>query len=154
MKIMIAFATILLFTACSQPAETNSKTTTTVGTTASAMDLKRSTPKTEAVLQYEEKVGNDLNNWFFKVKLYETEKRFTYKMTLQHEEVSGEDEITFPNLGIEPQPVIKKGTSKYECIIGFMDQQGAFREYKKVHVIDGNLKVTTLKSYAITVKPE
>ena len=153
MKIFIAFATVLLFTACGETADTNSKTTT-AGSTASAIDLKRSNPKTEAVQQYEEKVDNDLNNWFFKVKLYETEKRFTYKMTLQHEEVSGEDEITFPNLGMDPQPVIKKGTAKYECIIGFLDQQGAFREYKKVHVLDGNLKVTTLKSYAITVKPE
>ena len=116
------------------------------------MDLKRSDPKTAPVAQHEEKVKNDLNNWVFAVKLYETEKRFTYKLALQYEEVSGEDEITFPNLGAEPKPQIKKGSGEYECIIGFLDQQGAFREYKKVHVVDGNLKVTTLKSYAITVK--
>jgi hypothetical protein len=142
----------MLLPACGQQADNNSTNTTPAGSTASAMDLNRSNPKTEAVQQYQEKVDNPLNDWFFKVKLFETEKRFIYKMTLQHEEVIGEDEITFPNLGMDPQPVIKKGTAKYECIIGFLDQQGAFREYKKVHVLDGNLKITTLKSYAITVK--
>ncbi len=152
MKILIAITTLFLLVACDQQAVNNSKTTTTAGSTTSAMDFKRSKPKTEAVQQYEEKVDNDLNNWFFKIKLFETEMRFTYKLTLQYEEVTGEDEITFPNLGLNPQPLIKKGTAKYECIIGFLDQQGAFREYKKVHVLDGNLKITTLKSYAITVK--
>ncbi|MES2774075.1 MAG: hypothetical protein V4722_07810 [Bacteroidota bacterium] len=153
MKIFYVLATILLLVSCGQSTDSNSKNGSSSNGSGS-VDSSRNNPKSEPVQQYEEKVANDLNNWFFRVKLYETSKRFTYRVSLQHEELTGEDEINFPNLGMDPQPVIKKGTAQYECIIGFTDQQGAFREYKKVHVVDGNLKITTLKSYAVTAKPE
>jgi len=152
MKIFILAAIILLVIACGQQAGNNPKNDSNAGTNTSSVNLNRDNPKPEATQQYEQKVKDDLNNWFFRVKLYETEKRFTYRISLQYEEVSGEDEITFPNLGTDPKPLIKKGAGDYECIIGFMDKEDNFREYKKVHVLDGNLKITTLKSYATTVK--
>lgn len=116
------------------------------------MDLTRKNPKTEPIQQYEEKVKNDLNNWVLRVQLFETKERFTYKLKLQYEEITGDDSITFPNLGEDPKPVIKKGVKDLECIIGFMGNDGQFHEYKKVHILNGNLKITTLNSYAVSVK--
>ncbi|MEO7310936.1 MAG: hypothetical protein ABIX01_11100 [Chitinophagaceae bacterium] len=152
MKTFLFSAALLLLISCGQQAGTDVKTSGASEKKGAAIDLHRANPKPAAVQQYEEKVDNDLNSWFFRVKLFETDKRFTYRVSLSFEEVSGEDEITFPNLGMDPQPVIKKGIAQNECIIGFLDQEGAFREYKKVHVVDGNLKITTLKSYSTSVK--
>jgi len=111
--------------------------------------------KKEPVIEYKEKTDNPLNNWYFSVKLYETQKTYYYLMKLQFEEVKGEDTLKLPNFGYEPKPVIQKGKDKYSCIVGFMDDQNKFREYKLVHVEDGDhLKVTTLKHYAVATYQE
>ena len=110
--------------------------------------------KTDAVASYKEKTDNPLNDWYFSVSLYETPTTFNYLMKLQFEEIRGEDTLRLPNLGIYPKPVIQKGKDKYSCIIGFMDASNQFREYKLVHVENGNnLKVTTLKHYSLTTTP-
>ena len=110
----------------------------------------RKAAKAEPVAEYKEKTDNPLNDWYFSVKLYETEKTFNYLMKLQFEEISGEDTLRLPNFGIEPKPMIQKGKDKYSCIIGFMDNENKFREYKLVHVENNNhLKVTTLKHYSV-----
>lgn len=111
----------------------------------------RKVSKAEPVAEYKEKTDNPLNDWYFSAKLYETEKTFNYLMKLQFEEISGEDTLRLPNFGNEPKPVIQKGKDKYSCIIGFMDNENKFREYKLVHVENNNhLKVTTLRHYSIT----
>jgi hypothetical protein len=71
-------------------------------------------------------------------------------MKIQFEEVRGEDTIKIPDLGIEPKPVIQKGNEKYSCVVGFLDANNQFREYKLIHVENSNqLKVTTLKHYFV-----
>lgn len=115
----------------------------------------RNEVKTEPVTEYKEKTDNPLNDWYFSVKLYETKKTFDYLMKLQFEEIRGEDTLHLPNLGNMPKPVIRKGKDKYSCIIGFMDDKNEFREYKLVHVENGNnLKVTTLKHYSVATYQE
>jgi hypothetical protein len=110
--------------------------------------------KTEPVDQYKEKTDNPLNDWCFSVKLYETPMTFHYLIKMQFEEIRGEDTLKLPNFGYVPKPVIKKGTEKYSCIIGFMDDKNAFREYKLVHVDNGNLKITALKHYSVATYQE
>ena len=115
----------------------------------------RSDAKVEPVAEYKEKTDNPLNDWYFSVKLYETKKTFNYLMKLQFEEVRGEDTLRLPNLGNFPKPSIQKGKEKYSCIIGFMDNENKFREYKLVHVENSNnLKVTTLKHYSVATTEE
>jgi hypothetical protein len=109
----------------------------------------------EAVAQYREKTDNPLNDWYFSVALFETSKTFHYLVKLEFEELKGEDTLKLPNFGDVPRPVIQKGKEKYSCIIGFMDNENKFREYKWVHVDAGNhLKVTTLKHYTVTTYQE
>jgi hypothetical protein len=109
----------------------------------------------EAVAQYKEKTDNPLNDWYFSVALFETPKTFHYLLKLQFEELTGEDTLKLPDFGYQPKPLIQKGKEKYSCIIGFMDNENKFREYKLVHVDGGNrLKVTTLKHYAVATYQE
>jgi hypothetical protein len=76
-------------------------------------------------------------------------------MKLQFEEVTGYDTLRLPNFGNMPKPVIQKGKDKYSCIVGFMDSEQAFREYKLVHVENSSLlKVTTLKRYSIATSQQ
>lgn len=148
----VFFFLIILVIACSQPgkqdtqtpeAESNKQPLTVV------IPQYRDTVSKEAVAQYQEKVDNPLNDWYFSVKLFETPKTFHYLVKLKFEEIQGEDTLKLPNFGTLPKPVIQKGNEKYSCIIGFIDKENKFREYKKVYVKDNHLKITALKHYAV-----
>lgn len=152
MKSNVFYLLFLGVTACSTNPATVTTTDTTYSNPASKIDLNRFNPKSESVANYEQKVPNDLNKWFFRVDLYETDKRFTYKMKLEYEEIHGDDSITFPNLGVDPKPVIQRGANNMECIIGFLNTDGKFMPYKKVAIVNDNMKVTTVASYAVTIK--
>lgn len=99
------------------------------------------------VAVYEEKTDNPLNDWYFRVKVFETEKTFRYVMKMQFEEIMGTDTLKLPNQGTWPKIEIRKGEEKYSCIVGFLDKDGQFKEYKKVYVKENVLKVKVLKSY-------
>ncbi len=117
---------------------------------AETISETRTEIRKEPVASHSEKTDDPLNDWYFSVKLYETPKTFHYQMKLQFEEIRGEDTLRIPNIGVYPEPVIKAGPEKYSCIIGFLDKDKNFREYKKVHVKNNTLKVTTLKHYAVS----
>ena len=108
-----------------------------------------------AVVEFKEKTGDALNDWYFLVQLFETSETFQYRIKLQFEEIRAEDTIRFPNFGIWPKPQIQKGKDKFSCIIGFLDQDNKFREYKLVSVKDGNaLKISALAHYSVVPVPE
>lgn len=106
--------------------------------------------KKEPVASYSVKTDDPLNDFYFSVKLFETEKTFHYLMKLEYETIDGTDTLKLPNFGTMPEPVLKKGPEKYSVIIGFMDKDKQFREYKKVYVSGNKLKVTALKHYGVT----
>src|SRR6185436_12993353 len=96
----------------------------------------------KAIASYKEKTDNPLNDWYFQVQLFETERTFHYLMKLEYETIHGIDTLRLPNFGTLPEPVIQKGPEKYSCIVGFLDKDKKFREYKKVYVKNEVLKVT------------
>lgn len=110
---------------------------------------RRDSVAADPVAVYAERTDNPLNNWYFRVQLYETPRTFYYRMKLEFEEIRGDDTIKLPNFGAWPRPVIQKGPGKYACIIGFLDKDSVFREFKKVYVEGDQLKVTTLKHYHV-----
>ena len=116
---------------------------------AEKVPIYRTTVNAEPVAEYKEKTENPLNDWYFSVKVYETSKTFQYVMKLKYEELGGDDTLNLPNVGTMPKPVIQKGADKYSCIVGFIDNQNQFREYKKVYVKNDQLKVTSLKHYSV-----
>ena len=139
---------------CGAPSQPNNTQTAAVPVPKDPVPEFRKVVSKESIAAYQEKTDNPLNNWYFSVKLYETPKTFAYLIRMQFEEVRGEDTIWFPDLGIAPRPVIKKGKDKYSCIVGFTDVQDSFREYKMVYVKDGQqLKLVTLRHYAMVNAP-
>ena len=116
---------------------------------ASNVPAERTDSKKEAVASYRIKTDDPLNDWFFSVSLFETKKTFHYLMKLEFETIEGTDTLKLPNFGTMPEPVIRKGPEKYSAIIGFLDKDKQFREYKKVYVVGDKLKVTALKHYGV-----
>ena len=146
------FFFVFLYMGCDQPDNQDVKTQVSESNKNPLTILipeYRDAVSKEAVAQHQEKVDNPLNDWYFSVKLYETPKTFQYLVKLKYEEIEGEDTLKLPNFGTLPKPVIQKGNEKYSCIIGFMDKENQFREYKKVYVKDNRLKITALKHYAV-----
>jgi hypothetical protein len=94
---------------------------------------------------------HDMNNWVFSVKVYETGKTLDYRLKMQYETLEGDDTVHLPDLGTPPRLIIQKGKDKYSCVVGFMDNDNQFREYKLVYVQKGGVLATkTLKHYSVT----
>src|SRR5687768_671850 len=55
--------------------------------------LDRENVKTEAVAEYKVRTENPLNDWYFRVRLYETPKTFHYLIKLEYEEIHGQDTL-------------------------------------------------------------
>ena len=152
---ILAFSVLLFLISCS---ENNSAKTSEKpgekGTTSSKIVVSetRDSVRKAPVATYSVRTDNPLNEWYFKVQLFETPQTFKYLVKLQFEEIQGEDTLTLPNLGTMPEPVIQPGPEKYSCILAFKDQDGQTRDYKKVYVKNNSLKITALKHYAVTTK--
>ena len=145
---LIIFFPVLFFSCHSNQSNSNANADTSkVQLPLEKVAMYRTEIKKEPVAEYEEKIKNNINDWKFSVKLYETQKTFYYLIKMQYEEVTGEDTLKLPNLGAMPQPAIHAGNEKYSCVLGFMDVQNKFNEYKVVSVEDGNIKLTVLKHY-------
>ena len=109
----------------------------------------RQTVNSKPVAAYSEPLSDSLNNWTFAVSVYETKKTFQYLLRIQAKEVRVTDSIRFPDFGITPKPVIKKGKNAQSCIIGFLDKKNEFREYRLVSFVNDQLHIKTIKSYYV-----
>jgi hypothetical protein len=141
---------VSIFVGCANPSgQTDDASTESAQALSTISDLRDSVA-TKPVASYRKKTPNDLNDWYFSVDLFETKKRFEYTVKMRYEEATGVDTISFPNLGEEPKPVLQQGQSEFSCVIGFLDQEGTFREYKEVSFANDRLKITTLKYYSVS----
>lgn len=151
MKLLIFFSLLIICTSCG-----NENNTTAVHTTKDSVMLvkKETVPEireninTKPVATFSKKVPDELNDWKFSVNIYETRETFHYLMKMQYMELTAEDTLKIPNFGITPTIEVKAGKDPYSCIIGFLDKQNVFKEYKLVTAKDGNLSVKILHRYA------
>jgi hypothetical protein len=146
----------LLSISCGQGNENVADKKDTATTAASKPPLRpenipadRETVQKEPVAEYKVRTENPLNEWYFQVQLFETPKTFHYLIKLEYEVIQGKDTLKLPNFGTMPKPVIQKGPDKYSCIIGFLDKENKFREYKKVYVKGNTLKIEAIKHYGV-----
>jgi hypothetical protein len=102
------------------------------------------------VASHHEKIKDPLNNGRFAIDMYETPQTFDYVLTIEYKTLNEKDTIHIPNFGINPTIAIQKGEVPLSCIVGFHDKSGVFMPYKKVAVADGQLKITTIQTYART----
>lgn len=152
-RVLITLIPFLVFACESAPSKKVvpvATTTKEVVNPADKVPSERKEVKKEAVASYRVKTDDPLNDFYFGVQLFETKKTFHYLMKLEFETIDGKDTLRLPNFGTMPEPVIRKGPEKYSAIIGFMDKDKQFREYKKVYVAGNKLKVTALKHYGVS----
>lgn len=142
-------AFLLVIAAACQSPSTEKPAAGPVSPPEPIIPLLRDSVQAKPVASHSERTDNPLNDWYFKVELYETPQTFQYLVKLQFEEITGTDTLRLPNFGTWPRPVIHRGDSPYSCIIGFLDKDDQFREYKKAWVKNNVLKLTTLKTYSV-----
>ncbi|GLU53099.1 hypothetical protein [Dyadobacter frigoris] len=121
------------------------------GDSAVEISEVRKVVKPEAVSSYSEPVKDKdgLNDWKFAVSLFETDQTFKYKIKVKYKELEAEDDLIVPNLGIQPKVEVQKGKEPLTCVIGFMDKENVFKEFKRVEVIGDELKIRQTRSYSL-----
>ncbi|MGE5108722.1 MAG: hypothetical protein ACM3H8_14355 [Sphingobacteriales bacterium] len=138
-KLLIFFA-VLLLASCNSA---NKKT---------GISLKREKISSTPVREYSEKIPDKLNEWSFKVQLFETDSTFTYLLKTNYKAIEYEQKIRYPNLGYLPRPELKKGFYDKTVLVGFLDEAGKFMDYKMVYVVDEELGVRGVKRYTVTAE--
>lgn len=102
---------------------------------------------------YTVKVPDELNEFEFAVKLYETPLRFRYRVAVRYKMMEVRDSVDIPNFGYQPRVDVKKAGGDLACMIGFYDADGSFRDLKRVEVVDNQLRIRQVKRYGVrTVK--
>lgn len=135
--------------ACQMPEKTMPPTVASAPFVNNAIATERLHPADTPIAFYTKKIPNDLNNWVFSVKVFETKATFSYKVAMQFEEIRGIDTITVPNLGISPKIYLQPENSQKSVILGFIDNKGVKRPFKKITAANDQLKITTIKYYGV-----
>ena len=151
MKNIFYFFIAILFFACNTTAnntDTEQKKDSVIINVDTVSEV-RTNISTKPVASYHEKINDELNDWAFDIKVYETKQTFYFLMKVKYEEMDGIDTLKIPNIGIHPTIEIRKADEKYACIVGFYDKQKEFKEYKKVSFKNGALQIKTIGHYGV-----
>jgi len=102
--------------------------------------------------EYKEAIPEDkLNNAFFKVTIVatETSNEGHFDLRLEYGGNKNETTIDLPQLGRGTilKPVLKKGEGKHECLLGFDEGDGVFRQLYLVSVDNKNIKLKQTNYY-------
>lgn len=121
---------------------------------SSASNLKSWNPPAAGTIvdEYKEAIPEDkLNNAFFKVAVVSTEISDVGHFDLKLEYGANKNETTIDlpklNRGTILKPVLKKGEGKYECILGFDEGDGVFRQLYLISVDNKNIKLKQTNYY-------
>lgn len=109
-------------------------------------------PAGTVIDEYKEAIPEDkLNNAFFRVAVIatETSNNGHFDLELEYGANINETTVDLPKLkrGIILKPLLKKGTAKYECLLGFDGGDGVFKEYYLISVDKKNIKLKKTHYY-------
>lgn len=143
---------LLLIFICSCGESTHEKKGTPVVVEGNdTIPLVRKTVKKEPVASWWVVMDKALDRKFG-VAVYETPRTFHYLLSMQYDGMVEKDSMEIPNFGIWPVIRIVPGEQKLSCIIGFMDANNNFKEYKLLSAKNNRLSLTTLKYYAVVTR--
>jgi hypothetical protein len=146
---------ILLVCGCSEnrnkEGSARSSSSTSTFATNDTIPLVRKQVQKSPVASYMVPINDPLLQQYFGVKIYETPLTFQYLLKMQFEGMIETDTLKIPNFGTSPVVQVKKGPKKLSCIIGFLDKDKNFKEYKMLSAKDNKLSLTVLKRYAVGV---
>ncbi|MFY8024980.1 MAG: hypothetical protein ACOVNO_06500 [Sediminibacterium sp.] len=153
MRAIVYFGLLILSISCNSIENKQIETKVdTVVIKAPSVSEVREQPSKKPIATFSVPIDDGMgnaNNWKFGVNIYETAKTFEYKVQIQYKEIRATEMITIPNFGIDPVVTIKPGKSSLDCIIGFNDSNGLFKEYIQVNVKKEQLKFKKINSYAV-----
>jgi hypothetical protein len=153
MRAIVYFGLLILSISCNSIENKQIETKVdTVVIKAPSVSEVREQPSKKPIATFSVPIDDGMgnaNNWKFGVNIYETAKTFEYKVQIQYKEIRATEMITIPNFGIDPVVTIKPGKSSLDCIIGFKDSNGSFKEYIQLNVKKEQLKFKKINSYAV-----
>lgn len=142
---------IFLFsiTSCLQNTETKDRSSTGKSAERTTIPELRNNPAEKPVASYVVPMGDLRLDRKFGVNIYET--RFTFKFLLEmyYDGTIQNDTLNIPNFGTWPVVKVMPGEKRLSCIIGFLDTENSFREYKLLSAEDDQLSLKVLKSYGV-----
>ncbi len=146
-----SFLLLLALLCCNKPENNSGNSASDSDEPSKAINdtipLTREKVENSPVASYSEKVKDPLNDWRFAVDIYETPQTFKFLMKIEYMVQEAEDTLTIPNFGIMPKVEVRKGPDENSCIVGFLDKQGEFKDYKLIALKEKQLKISTLKYY-------
>jgi hypothetical protein len=110
---------------------------------------KRENVNKDPVASYVIPMGDPKLDRKFGVQIFETPFTFKYLLMMFHDGTEQQDTLYIPNIGISPVIQIKPGNDTLSCIIGFLDKEKVFREYKMLTGTNDQLRLKTLKKYSL-----
>jgi len=111
---------------------------------------KRENVNKDPVASYVIPMGDPKLDRKFGVQIFETPFTFKYLLMMFHDGTEQQDTLYIPNIGISPVIQIKPGNDTLSCVIGFLDKEKVFREYKILTGTNDQLRLKTLKKYSLT----
>ena len=150
MKYFIFLSIVFIMAACGPAtAPANEAPDTATAVPPQAISLVREMVNEQPVATFQKKIPHSLNDWYFKVAVFETRDRFSFLVKMQYEAIAATDTIRIPNLQKEPKVSLQPGKGAFSCIIGFHDKEGVFKPYKEVTATGGRLSIATIRHYAV-----
>lgn len=145
------FLLILFTLSCAQSNQLESKEAndTTSYTTNDTIPPLREQVSKKPVASYLVPIGKPEYNYKFGVNVYETPKTFRYVLDMHYESLNVTDTLKLPNFGTWPVVQVKPGQDKLSCVIGFLDKNKEFREYKMLTAKNDKLRLIVLKRYGV-----
>lgn len=98
---------------------------------------------------YDVPMGDPRLDRRFGVAIFETSETFKFYLSMQYDAMFQSDTLQIPNFDVMPEVQIRPGPIKLSCIIGFLDKEKNFREYKLLSAKGDKLTLTTMKSYGV-----
>jgi len=129
------------------PAKATAAADSTTFVTNDTIPEIRKTISKKPVASYLVPVNDPKLERTFGVSVYETPLTFQYVLKMHYEAMEVTDTLTVPNFGLWPVVQIQPGKDKRTCIIGFLDEKKAFKEYKMLTAKGNRMKLTVLKNY-------
>ncbi len=111
---------------------------------------KRENVNKDPVASYVIPMGDPKLDRKFGVQIFETPNTFKYLLIMFHDGTEEQDTLNIPNIGISPVLQIRPGKDTLSCVIGFLDKEKVFREYKMLTGTNNQLRLSTIKKYSLT----
>ena len=149
--VLLATAIVFIFLSCSDNNklyEKEAKQETEFVSNDTIPEIRKVVNK-KPVASYLVPSTNKYLDYKFGVKVFETSKTFNYLLEMNYDGMVIKDTLKLPNFGTWPVVEVKPTKDKLTCIIGFLDKEKNFKEYKMLTAKGDKLRLKVLHRYAV-----